>query len=218
MCMDKADYLESVKKTGMLRHIDPDNHEKVWQELRMAAHHFDDQETIYLQGDKVHRIGIVHEGIVKGEKFHEEGTSHLAHLYSSGEAFAFEGAFSGKKTSPLDFISEGNSTVIFFDIAAISSGSFEKQLMKGLTEMLANDNIKKLYRIETLSKKGLRERIMTYLQILSDKSGTSTVNINMSRQQLAHYLCVNRSALSHELNEMQRDGIIRINKKQMTIL
>lgn len=214
----QVNYLESVERTGLFRHLKPEDHEKAWTELKMASHRFTDQQTIYLQGDKVRRIGIVHDGLVKGEKFHEEGDSHLAHMYAAGEAFAFEGALSGRKTSPLDFISEGETTVIFFDIDAIYTGSFERELMKGLAELLANDNIKKLYRIETLSQKGLRERILTYLRIQSDKNGSKTVNINMSRQQLAHYLCVNRSALSHEINEMQRDGIIKMDKKRITLL
>ena len=216
--MNKARYLESVEKTGLLRYLSPDNYEKIWDELRMAPHKFDDQQTVYLQGDVVNRVAIVHEGLIKGEKFHEEGNSHLAHMYTKGEAFAFEGALSGKKTSPMDYISEGDTTVIFFDIAAIYNSSFERELMKGLTELLANDNIKKLYRIETLSQKGLRDRIMTYFHILADKSGSNIINVNMSRYQLAHYLCVNRSALSHEINEMQRDGLIEINKKRIKIL
>ena len=216
--MYKANYLESVEKTGLFRHLRPDNYEKVWEELRMAPRRYGDQETVYLQGDKIARIGIVHEGLIKGEKFHEEGHSHLAHMYTEGEAFAFEGALSGRKTSPMDFISEGETTVIFFDLEAIYSSSFERELMKGMTELLANDNIKKLYRIETLSQKGLRDRILTYLKIQSDKNGSKTVTVNMSRQQLAHYLCVNRSALSYEINEMQRDGLISMNKKKITLL
>lgn len=216
--MNKANYLRNVEKTGLFRHLKTEEHENVWKELRMAPHRFKNQEIIYMQGDKVDRIGIVHEGLIKGEKFHEEGTSHLAHMYTQGDTFAFEGAFSGKKTSPLDYISEGESTVIFFDMDAIYGSPFERELMKGLTEMLANDNIKKLYRIETLSQKGLRDRVMTYLRILSDKSGSKTVTVNMSRQQLAHYLCVNRSALSYEINQMQRDGLIKLDKKKITLL
>lgn len=216
--MCKKDYLESIEKTGLFRYLDTKEYETVWRELRMAPHRFKDQETIYMQGDRVDRIGIVCKGLIKGEKFHEEGTSHLAHMYTEGETFAFEGAFSAKKTSPLDYISEGESTVVFFDIDAVYDSDFERQLVKGLTELLANDNIKKLYRIETLSQKGMRDRIMTYFSILSDKSGSQIITLNMSRQQLAYYLCVNRSALSHEINEMQRDGVIKINKKQISLL
>lgn len=216
--MSEKQYLQSVKKTGLFRYLKEEDYAKVWKELRMAIRPFSDGQIIYSQGDQINRIAVVHEGVVRGEKFHEEGTSHLSHMYGEGEAFAVEGAFSGRKTSPLDFISEGDSTVIFFDMEAIHYSSYERQLMRGLTEVLANDNIKKTYRIETLSQKGLRDRIMTYFRILSTKSGSATITIDMSREQLAHYLCVNRSALSHELNEMKRDGVIDINKKKITIL
>lgn len=216
--MNRTDYLESIEKTGLFRYLGDADYGTVWDELKISSRKFDDQQTIYLHGDDVRRVGVVHSGIVKGEKFHEEGTSHLVHVYSEGEAFAFEGAFSRKKTSPMDYISEGESVVIFFDIDAIYNSTYERQLMKGLTELLANDSIKKMYRIETLSQKGLRDRIMTHFRILAEKSGTNTINLNMSRYQLAYYLCVNRSALSHEINEMQREGIIKMDKKKIILL
>lgn len=216
--MSEKKYLKSIEQTGLFQYLKEEDYDMVWKELHMSVRTFSNGQAVYAQGDRINRVAIVHEGLIKGEKFHEEGTSHLSHIYSEGEVFAIEGAFSGQKTSPLDYISEGNSTVIFFDVEAIYSGSFERELMKGLSEVLANDNIKKTYRIEMLSQKGLRDRIMTYFRILSGKSGSLVITVNMSREQMAHYLCVNRSALSHELNEMKRDGVIDMNKKKITIL
>ena len=40
----------------------------------------------------------------------------------------------------------------------------------------------------------------------------------MSREQLAQYLCVNRSALSNELSKMKREGLIDFHKDQFTLL
>lgn len=214
----KKAYLESVSKSGLFRYLGEAYYERAWRELRMAPRKYKDQQIIYAQGDKVKRGAIVHSGLVKGEKFHLEGTSHLAHMYTRGEPFAFEGAVSGKRTSPLDFISEGETTIIFFDVQKIFDNCFEGQLVKGFMEVLANDNIKKLYRIETLSKRGMRDRIMTYFKILSAKSGSSRITLELSRSQLAHYLCVNRTALSYELNQMQREGLIEMNRKTITIL
>lgn len=216
--MNKRRYLESVEKTGLFRYLKEDSYGRAWETLRMSPRSFVDQQTIYAQGDEVNRVAIVHEGLVKGEKFHEEGTSHLAHMYGNGDAFAFEGAFSGKKTSPLDFISEGRSIIIFFDVNRLYGCPFERELIKGFMEIMANDNIKKLYRIETLSQRGMRSRITSYFRILSEKSGSPVITLNMSRQQLAYYLCVNRSALSYELNEMQREGVIKMERRKITLL
>ena len=40
----------------------------------------------------------------------------------------------------------------------------------------------------------------------------------MSREQMAQYLCVNRSALSNELNKMKREKIIDFEKDKFRIL
>ncbi len=210
-------YMDSVSGSGLFKYLDKNDHKKAWQELSMASRSYSNEQLILGQGDPVRRAGIVHSGTVRGEKLHMEGSSHVAYVYTPGEVFAFEGAVSGIKTSPLDFTAQGDTTVIFFDVMKIFGGSFEKQLVTGLLELLANDNIKKLYRIETLSQRRLRDRILTYFRIMSEKKGSLTFALNMSREQLARYLCVNRTALSHELNQMKRDGIIDFTGRSFTL-
>ena len=214
----KESYLKSVAMSGLFKYLKQDDYAQAWQELNMAPRSYNDQQIIYGQGDPVRRAGIVHTGLVKGERIHPEGTSSLAYFYAMGEVFAFEGALSGKKTSPLQLTADDDTCVIFFDVNKIFSCSKQQLILKGMMELLANDDIKKLYRIEILSKKGLRDRIMTHLQIMSARSGGSTFTLDMSRNQLARYLCVNRTALSHQLNEMKREGLIDFDKRRFTVL
>ncbi|HIU25464.1 MAG TPA: Crp/Fnr family transcriptional regulator [Candidatus Copromorpha excrementigallinarum] len=213
----KSEYIDSVSRSGLFKYLNKKDHERAWSELLMASRPYSDEQLILSQGEPVKRAGIVHQGTVRGEKLCLEGTSHVAYVYSKGEVFAFEGAVSGMKTSPLDFTAQGETTVIFFDVMKIFGGSFEKQLITGLMELLANDNIKKLYRIETLSQRRLRDRILTHLNIMSRKNGSDTFTLEMSREQLARYLCVNRTALSYELNQMKRDGLIDFRGKTFRI-
>ena len=84
--------------------------------------------------------------------------------------------------------------------------------------MISHDNIKKEYRLAILAQKGLRERIMTYLTMQADKRGSRKIKIPFSRDELASFLCVNRSALSHELSLMQQEGIIRFRKNEFELL
>lgn len=214
----KEKYLKSVAMSGLFKYLDETCFEQAWQELSMAPHKYNSQQIIYGQDDIVKRVGIVHSGLVKGERLHVEGTSSLAYYYAKGEIFAFEGALSGKRTSPLQITADDDTDVIFFDVQKIFTSTYQQQLIKGLMELLANDDIKKLYRIEVLSKKGLRERIMTYFAMMAARNGNNTFTLNMSREQLAKYLCVNRSALSYELNQMKREHIIDFDKKKYIIL
>lgn len=214
----KQEYLDSISKSGLFRYLDKKYYEKAWEELNITVRKFSDRQRVYHQGEDVQRVGIVHSGLIQGEKFQEEGTAHLAHLYHRGETFAFEGAVSGGGTSPMDYTAAGETEVIFFDVKRIAESSFTEELMHGLLELLANDNIKKLYRIEMLSQRGLRDRLMMYFRIVSERNGSRTIKMTMNRQQMAYYLCVNRTALSHELNEMKREGIIEMSGKNITLL
>lgn len=214
--MDKK-YLNSVAMSGLFKYLPEKDYEQAWLELNMAPRNFDGQQIIYAQNDTVTRAGIVHSGLVKGERIHSEGTSSLAYYYANGDVFAFEAALSGRKTSPLQLSADTAACVVFFDIGKILTCSFERQLTKGLMELLANDDIKKLYRIEILSQKGLRDRIMLHFRLLASKNDGSSFTLNMTREQLAKYLCVNRSALSYELNEMKREGIIDFDKRKVMI-
>lgn len=211
-------YMESAASSGLFKYIAPSQYSTVWSELNMAPRSYEKQQIIYGQDEPVRRAAIVHSGLVKGERLHPEGASDLAYYYAKGELFAFEGALSGKKTSPMQLTAEEKTVVIFFDAQRLFSSSFESALSRGLLELLANDDIKKLYRIEILSKRGLRDRILSHLHMLSARSGSNTFSLGMSREQLAHYLCVNRTALSYELNQMKREGIIDMDKRNIKLL
>ena len=52
----------------------------------------------------------------------------------------------------------------------------------------------------------------------AERRGTNTFRIPFDREELAAFLCVNRSALSHELSLMEQEGLIQFRKNQFTIL
>ncbi len=83
--------------------------------------------------------------------------------------------------------------------------------------LIANENIKKEYRLAILSQNGLRERITAYLSMQARRRGETSFSIPFSRDEMASFLCVNRSALSHELSLMQQEGLITFRKNTFTL-
>jgi CRP-like cAMP-binding protein len=53
---------------------------------------------------------------------------------------------------------------------------------------------------------------------MAEKQGKDSFDIGMDREQLAQYLGVNRSALSHELSVMRREGLIDFTKSRFKLL
>ena len=79
-------------------------------------------------------------------------------------------------------------------------------------------NIKMAKKIEILVERGLRERILTYLNILTSKSGSNSVSVRMNREQLAQFLCVNRSALQREIAKLKKAGVLTISKRKFRLV
>lgn len=85
------------------------------------------------------------------------------------------------------------------------ASEFRNKIMYNMLTLLANENMRKMYKIELLCHKSLRERVLTYLRFVAQRTKNSTsFTIPFTREQLAQYLNVNRSALSHELALMQQ--------------
>jgi CRP-like cAMP-binding protein len=92
------------------------------------------------------------------------------------------------------------------------------EIWRRLLTIISNENIRKHYRLAILSTRGLRDRILIYLSMQAGRAGNSTFSIPFSRDELASFLCVNRSALSHELSLMEQDGLIRFHKNEFSLL
>lgn len=214
----EKDHMETMETSGLLSEIESKNYPAVMQELNIRIRKYGEEEIVFLEGEEVGELAVLHEGTLRGEKFHMEGNVDLMYMYKRGEIFGAEATVSRLKTSPLTYIANEEITVIFIGFSEILKSKFAEKITLALLRILADDNIKKLYKIEALSKRGLRERILTYLRIMSQKAGNGTFSIHMDRAQFAQYLCVNRSALSYELNQMKREGLIDFHKDRFKLL
>lgn len=211
-------YFESVVDSGLFRNLKKSDYTNAFAQLTVTGKQYDDGEAVFLEGDVIDKICIVARGSVRAEKTYRNGETHIIQVFDEGDLFGLEFSMSKTKKTANDYISNGNSCIVFVSNNSIRKSDHASEIKTSLTFRLADDNIKMAKKIEILVERGLRERILTYLNILTSKSGSNTVSVKMNREQLAQFLCVNRSALSNELNKMKKEGIIDFKKDKFTIL
>jgi CRP-like cAMP-binding protein len=80
--------------------------------------------------------------------------------------------------------------------------AYHSKVIRNMFASLAVENLKLKNKIIHTTSKSMRQRIISYLsfQVIEQKSFHFEVPFN--RQQLADYLCVDRSAMSNELSKM----------------
>lgn len=105
------------------------------------------------------------------------------------------------------------TTVLFIPADKIlhpcrNSCPFHHNLSRNLFDLVSRRNVALTEKIEITSKSSLREKILAYLSLEAQKAGSLQLTIPLSRSEMADYLCTNRSALSRELANMKKDGIL----------
>ncbi len=84
--------------------------------------------------------------------------------------------------------------------------------------LVAEKNIMLTTKIEHLTQKTTRKKILSYLSSEALKHHKNTFSIPFNRQELADFLSVERSAMSAELSRMKQDGLIDYHKNIFTLL
>ena len=99
-----------------------------------------------------------------------------------------------------------------------NSCPFHHKLSRNLFDLLSRRNAALTEKIEITSKSSLREKVLAYLSLEAQKTGSMKVTIPLSRSEMADYLCTNRSALSRELANMKKDGILDYDLRSFHLL
>lgn len=63
-----------------------------------------------------------------------------------------------------------------------------------------------------------KDRILAYLQDLANKEGSNIVSLKLKKKDIASYLGVTPETFSRKLKELEKDGEIRVDKRQIEIL
>ena len=113
--------------------------------------------------------------------------------------------------------------VLFFDYEFLENKctqncSYHKNVIQTLPNLLLSQINSLNTRIEILSKRTIREKLLTYFNIISTKSFSKTFALPFSLTDLADYLSVDRSAMMREISYLRNDKIIEKNGNSITIL
>jgi len=95
---------------------------------------------------------------------------------------------------------------------------FHTTLVSNILELILNNTISQNTRIEILSKRSIREKLLSYFNILSSKSFSKNITLPFSLTNLADYLSVDRSAMMREIRNLIDEGFISKNGNRIKLL
>jgi CRP-like cAMP-binding protein len=171
---------------------------------------------ILLVGDKPRHVGITLTGVVHVVREDHDGNRSLLAAIAPGEMFAEALCCAGIAESPVTVTAASDATVMLLPYTRIlqicpDSCPFHTKLIENMLRLVAGNNLLLQSRMELLSLKSIRARVLRYLESFVPQQG-GHITIPFNREELADFLCVERSALSHALARMKKDGLIEYRK------
>lgn len=199
--------IEIIKDSSFFKGVDRDKIKNILNCINYQELNFN--KNVYLYDlSKGFKTILLIEGMIDLLSIDIDGTEIIDNRFISNESIVYdfgnkEDRFLKTKT-PVSLI-HMDTSVIFEEKnkACIHRASFMENIIKNLNK--ATDILS--FKAEIYSKKSLRDKILLFLK---HKAQNSKLELIYNREDLSKYLACNRSALSRELSQMKKDGIITI--------
>ena len=217
------DYFVKNIRSPLFAGIAPENMEGVLGCIGYHVRGYAKGELIALEQENIHHVGVVLSGAVDMVKEDLWGNrTMLARTYPQdifGETFAC----GEDSLSMVTFGAAEDSSVLFLPFGRVMHTCshtcvFHQTLVENMVRLIAGKNRELMRKVEVVSKKTLREKILTYLSIQAQTQRTNSFEIPLRRGEWAEYLCADRSALTRELAKMKEEGLIDYRKNYFEIL
>ena len=206
---------------NLFENISSKNREKLLKMLKSQSIPYRKGVNILSNVNRDNFIGIVDEGSLQIVFNDYNGNSIIIEDIEKNQIFG--NLISSINSDECEVITKEKTKIIYIDYDNITSPdviktdfyiAFVKNLIKLMSTQLNNKN----ERIEILTKRSIRDKLLEYFRILSKKKGSKIFTIPFSFIELANYLSVDRSAMTRELKYLKTEGFIKVDGKRVRLL
>ena len=176
--------------------------------------------TTYLVNRR--QVCLLASGSVDLIRYDFKGNKDIVEHFTQNAVFG-EIFYQINTNNELFCIAREKSKVLFFSYDIFgkkckNNCKFHQELTENLPNLILSKISDLNLRIELLSKRTIREKLLSYFSILSEKNFSKSFILPFSLTDLADYLSVDRSAMMRELKLLKDDQIIKKTDNKITLL
>lgn len=214
-------YFTLLRQSELFQNID-DDIEHILTCLSARLKEYSENDIILLSGDSMTSIGMIVEGSALITKEDYEGNRIIISELKPGGIFAESLALSGVGKSPVTVVTTAGCKVLWINAGRISSPCesscpFHIRLIKNLLTILSTKNLFLNSRIDILTQRSLRDKLIQFFNTQALANGNKEFEIGLTREELADFVFANRSAVSRELCAMREEGLITFSRNHFKL-
>jgi CRP-like cAMP-binding protein len=216
-------YLNVLRKVPLFDGLETGNILPALSCLNGEKKEYRKNDILLAMGEKVTHAGIVLAGTVEVTLYDATGTRVMINQLRAGGTFAEAPACSGTTRSLMQITTVTDCRILLLNVSQLFSPNryvcpHRLKVMENLLKLLADENLFYNRKIQLLTQRTIRGKLRLYFLALARDCQADEFTIPFSRNELADYLFVDRSALSRELGRMRDQQLIRFERNWVKLL
>ena len=214
-------YVSLLAQTSLFSGFEEETLCRLLRALAPVKRSYEKDEVLLLAGYETRELGIVLEGSITAVKSTPAGVQLTIACMGAGGIF---GDVLGGSTakSPVTVTAVQDCTVLWFSVPKMLSGccgvcATHTHLLQNLVTLITDKYFALDRRVDVLMLKSVREKVLYYLQNEAVPQADGRIAVPFTRAAWAEHLGCERSALCRELSRMQQDGVLQIERRNITL-
>ena len=206
---------------NLFENISLKNKEKLFKIFRASTVKYTKGINIIDYMDRTNSIGIIESGSIDIIQTDYDGNETLIDSLHNNDIFGST-IYSIVLSDECSIVTKENTIVTFIDYREIENAEFIKSdfyitFVQNLLAIIFEQMSIKNKRIDILTKKTIRNKLLTYFRQLSKEQGTKSITLPFSLSHLARFISVDRSAMIRELKYLKEEGMIDQKTKKIRL-
>ncbi len=168
-------------------------------------------------------VGVLLSGSADLLRLDEDGNRTLLETLGEGGVFGEVLAFSGAGGDSTFLECRQDCRIVYLNYDQITKRcenacTHHSLLVQNLFRLLSTKTLRLSERVEVLSRRSIREKLMCYFEQQLRECGGSSFTLPFSFSALADYISADRSAMMRELKKLRDEGVIHTENRRVTVL
>ena len=215
---------QELKTSPLFHDISYEEYRRMLTCFQAAQRSYVPEEQVYdFTASRTDAVGIVERGQVSLIRIDEAGVATVLEDMGPGGVFGRHLAFAGFAADSLEVVARTACDILFIDNSCIfkrceNACTHHSTLVYNMMNLLSNKTRSLSERVDVLSRRSIREKLLCYFRQQTEKSGEDVFTLPFSLSVLADYIATDRSAMMRELRHFKEQGIVCTDGRQIRLL
>ena len=213
----------ALQKSELFSGINEDDLKKLFECVSPKKRSISKGSFVFNAGDKVRLVYFILSGSMHIVDEDFWGNNSIIETLPKNTLFGEAYVFSSMQNHLVSVVAAEDSEILEINPQSLFSTcpngcKYHARLVRNTLSIVSEKIVRLTEKLGHVMRRTLREKLLSYLTKCAQKEKKDSFDIPYSRQQLADYLCADRSALSHELSKLQEQGLLRYRKNHFKLL